>query len=607
MSQRIRRQTLSPRSSRAQYEPSSPSRSSDVAASPILQTIGTDTATNMDGLMWSRWEALHSRRLLILGYQTGAVQVWDVTELDRVYEVLHLSGTFSRTVLSAVVLPLPPTQPVSSSAAPRVDAFARARPLLAVLLGNAELDLYSLASHSLVKRVSVACGPSDRTVIDCSLQASESFLAITTLVSIRLFEINNNSIITMQTHFQNSAHDVFVHIISAHDFALLHTIPLSPSSHLPTFSLSRRLLAVPLPPFTDSSARRRRAPTLQSGIDVLKDGASRAGSMKMEVATTARGVWGGVTAAASSALGGILSSSTSTASSPGRWPFSRSAPAPSLNDLPPSTGPAPTRYGDDRRLTAQASMTSLRSIPGANLLRWSPNADIENADISAEASKPQWVALYDLQPLLTGAQSAIDEFHAPILLAHFPYSLTSSSATSSTSPSILAAISSVSALSISPSGSLIAVADADGGTVKIFRVLSKGVVAWHESQQIPLPPTPRTPRSPSLSSSPNDLVSHTLHSRRRSSASSTGSRPAMSGAGGSDASGGSTTVGAGTSPSRTNVWHVYDLVRGMSRAKVESIVWAHDERWVGVGTAAGTMRKWLNELHKRIWTYRPSL
>lgn len=154
-----------------------------MAASPILQTIGTDTATNMDGILWSRWDALHSRRLLILGYQTGAVQVWDVTELDRVYEVLHLSGTFSRTVLSAVVLPVPPSQPVSSSAVPRVDAFARARPLLAVLLGNAELDLYSLASHSLVKRISVACGPSDRTVVDCSLQASESFLAITTLVS----------------------------------------------------------------------------------------------------------------------------------------------------------------------------------------------------------------------------------------------------------------------------------------------------------------------------------------------------------------------------------------------------------------------------------------
>ncbi len=39
-----------------------------------------------------------------------------------------------------------------------------------------------------------------------------------------------------------------------------------------------------------------------------------------------------------------------------------------------------------------------------------------------------------------------------------------------------------------------------------------------------------------------------------------------------------------------NVWHLYDLGRGMTRAKVESLVWAHDGRWLGVGTGAGTLR-----------------
>lgn len=39
------------------------------------------------------------------------------------------------------------------------------------------------------------------------------------------------------------------------------------------------------------------------------------------------------------------------------------------------------------------------------------------------------------------------------------------------------------------------------------------------------------------------------------------------------------------------LWHVYDLVRGVTRARVESIEWSRDMRWVAVGTAKGTLRK----------------
>jgi hypothetical protein len=328
---------------------------------------------------------------------------------------------------------------------------------------------------------------------------------------------------------------------------------------------------------------------------VLKDGASRAGSIQTEVATTARGVWSGISSAASNALGGLMSGTSGSAStsSSGRWPFSRSAPNPSVlaQHPPASSGPTPSRHGSDRRLYSQANLTSLRGLPGANLLKWSPNSDLDNPEVSTEPAKPQWIALYDLQPLLDGLRSLTDEPAAPFLLAHFPFNLSSASAAIPSQPTVLGAVSSISALSISPSGSLLAAADGDGTMVKVFHVRSQGSLAWRDAHPVQHPASPRPPRPPSLSSSPSDTFS-SPRMRRRSSVSSSGGRPIVTPGGGSDTSGTSAMAGAGvTTPSRKNVWHVYDLVRGITRATVESIVWSHDERWVGVGTATGTLRK----------------
>jgi len=342
---------------------------------------------------------------------------------------------------------------------------------------------------------------------------------------------------------------------------------------------------------------------------VLKDGASRAGSIQTEVATTARGVWSGISSAASNALGGLMSgaSGPASSSSSGRWPFSRSAPNPSvLAEHPPaSSGPTPHRHGNDRRLSNQASLTAFRGLPGANLLKWSPNSDLDNPEVSTEPAKPQWIALYDLQPLLDGMRSLTDEPAAPFLLAHFPFNLSSPSPTAAPSqPTALGLLSSISALSISPSGSLLAVGDGDGTMVKVFHVRSQGSLAWRDAHPVQHPVSPRPPRPPSLSSSPTDVFSSPLM-RRRSSVSSSSSRSTVNPGARSDASSTSATVaGAGvTTPSRKNVWHVYDLVRGITRATVESIVWSHDERWVGVGTATGTLRKLrqsLNVLYNKI-------
>src|SRR5258708_18254729 len=62
------------------------------------------------------------------------------------------------------------------------DLFIRSRPLMALLLENAELVLYSLATHNIVKRVT-SLSNSISSVSECDMQTGELFVAISTLVS----------------------------------------------------------------------------------------------------------------------------------------------------------------------------------------------------------------------------------------------------------------------------------------------------------------------------------------------------------------------------------------------------------------------------------------
>lgn len=130
--------------------------------------------------------------------------MWDVTELDEVCEVLNLTNGFGDTGSSARDIPIFPKSGaiLPSRASPsgrrsgsgvaagkgKEDEFEDSRPLLGVLLSSAELVVYSLAEHQVVKRVSVF-GPSVNaaeylaTVVDCGMQAGEQFIAISVLVS----------------------------------------------------------------------------------------------------------------------------------------------------------------------------------------------------------------------------------------------------------------------------------------------------------------------------------------------------------------------------------------------------------------------------------------
>ena len=67
------------------------------------------------------------RRLLLLGYRTG-LQVWDLTNVGAVSEVLNLRGARWGTVESAMVLPTPVSRGASGQ-----DAFKAEGPLLGLM------------------------------------------------------------------------------------------------------------------------------------------------------------------------------------------------------------------------------------------------------------------------------------------------------------------------------------------------------------------------------------------------------------------------------------------------------------------------------------------
>jgi hypothetical protein len=50
------------------------------------------------------------------------------------------------------------------------------------------------------------------------------------------------------------------------------------------------------------------------------------------------------------------------------------------------------------------------------------------------------------------------------------------------------------------------------------------------------------------------------------------------------------------------VWHVYDLVRGATKADVGELVWEKDGRWAGFGSSNGTIRQYTSALPQRLVT-----
>ncbi|KAF9517476.1 hypothetical protein BS47DRAFT_500063 [Hydnum rufescens UP504] len=167
-------------------------------------------------------------------------------------------------------------------------------------------------------------------------------------------------------------------------------------------------------------------------------------------------------------------------------------------------------------------------------------------------------------------------------MAHFPLTQPSDIAGPSSSPAI-------SALSISPSGALLAAADEEGTVVKVFQLRGYGVIQRRDSFH--MASSPRPPRPPSLPPSPSDTYSgspfivygssSTSRSRRRSSSSSI-NKPTLITP--HNTIRGDRRGASHVGPGQRNVWHIYDLLRGMTKARVEGVSWAHDERWMRIRT-----------------------
>jgi hypothetical protein len=165
-----------------------------------------------------------------------------------------------------------------------------------------------------------------------------------------------------------------------------------------------------------------------------------------------------------------------------------------------------------------------------------------------------WIKILDLSPLL--AVTSLEPAQ-PVLLSHFPISLPSSQPTipTSTNPGT-SPFTTISALSFSPSGTLLAASDQDGCVLRVFSVRG------------PIPSTIEAPSS------------------RRSSASSASRRRTSF-----RSSRQSEEHAATSGPVPSPVWHTYDLVRGVTRGTIESVVWGLDSRWVGFVSGRGTFRK----------------
>ena len=153
-----------------------PSTTSDEPPAAAPQEDLNEPKTNE--LVWAQWESLDGHQLLIVGYYGGSIQMWDVTDLNLIHEVLHLTGMFTCSYpQTAHILSKPPC-----SHDVVVDLFTWSQPLMALLLENVELVLYSLTTHNIVKQVT-SLSNSISSVSECNMQMGELFIAISTLVS----------------------------------------------------------------------------------------------------------------------------------------------------------------------------------------------------------------------------------------------------------------------------------------------------------------------------------------------------------------------------------------------------------------------------------------
>ncbi|KAF9111170.1 hypothetical protein BGX27_005311 [Mortierella sp. AM989] len=107
-----------------------------------------------------------SRFCLLLGYVDG-FQIWDITHPDNIHEIVSVRKTESEVSFIKVL----PSPRVLSG---KVDQFEQHRPLVAIITEDGtsapkKLQIYSLATHQVIKTLDVGEGPdSDISALDVS-------------------------------------------------------------------------------------------------------------------------------------------------------------------------------------------------------------------------------------------------------------------------------------------------------------------------------------------------------------------------------------------------------------------------------------------------------
>ncbi|KAG8947250.1 hypothetical protein FRC03_001135 [Tulasnella sp. 419] len=536
---------------KSKESPPPPSSLLDLPQGMMFQQSHVQHLPQPQHVLWASWDSLRTvdgyRQLLILAY-LGGLQIWDTSELDAVREVLNIdlhSIAPNHSPLRALLLP----QPLAN------DHYPDQRPILAVLTRHddgsyTDLLFYSLRTHSIVKRFS----PSDTLAVE---QGEQSF---SNLISIQA----SPNVIVLGSHSPSQ-----IHILSSTTFHHLHTIQsphltsvTSHRPHQPIFTLSNRLLAFASPPPLPHHRIRNPGPGFLSSAssgggpsptNTLSEAAVAVGASAKKVG---EGVWMGVRALSGLAFGNG-NSPTSGNGDMGRsssTPFfsSRSAPGPSPS-LPVRT---PSPHGP-------MLMSPMHSPPPRGHVSPSSPKYMESSVLNPPIESG-YVTILDLGPLFTGASAE------PVQVAHFL----------ATSVSGMHG-SAVHALRFSPSGTLLCVADVNGNVLKVFQVRGMNPHRFGNTKQNQRHVKKESSSSNAMINSPPSSFpgqgAHIPNNRRRSSGASTSTSTSTVG--------GSTNVGQ----SGDSVWHLYDLMRGTTSAKVENIVWSRDMRWIGVGTQRGTL------------------
>ncbi|KAG8793154.1 hypothetical protein FRC16_011122, partial [Serendipita sp. 398] len=505
--------------------------------------------------------------LLLLAYRPSGFQVWDLSNLDKAREVLHLPSI--GIVISACV------QPSST------DTHQPRPPRLLLLnrTGDGTIFLvYDLHSYACIKRVEVSNAK--------AVQANHKFIAI-----------------SAESTSGNNA-TAGLHILSvSDDYKLIYTISsglLSPHTLTdPLFHLSsNRLLAYSsaIPPVHRISTQSPYTGTsypptsVNEGTPIPKVGSGATSVLTSGLAYVGGGVITGAMRLGAGVVEGVKlginASGYGNTSSAGpyqrsdveRGAFSRSAPA---SHPSPLSSRGHNRKGSGQRRSA---VSGPGYVPGEQ---------------QPESDSGQWITIIDLEPLLApmeapSTDNADHRDHAnaghsssrlsrsssfvvnqppltqlsetfindrdPELVAEFRYlpltSLAStlihrgggsSASTSNTdvrTSSLVPASSNaddhmnsaVSAVQWSPSGTMLAIGGRDGGSLKVFRVVRAGR----------LTPT------------------HATHDKR---------------------------VGSNHDEERLKdrVQLIYELQRGMTPAIVHGIRWSGDGLWVGLISDKGTI------------------